>query len=164
MIKDQLRQRKPSPRLTNFDYRGSYAYSITCSTEQRKPYFKQKAIVDSILLTLKETSKEIGFNIYAYCFMPDHLHLLLVGEEDSSLHKFMKLFKQRSSFVFRKAYGNSLWQRSYYDHILRKEEALNDVALYIFNNPVRKGLVTNYKGYPFSGSFVFEAMELLAHR
>ena len=160
MIRNQLRQRKPSPRLGSFDYIGSYAYFITCSTEEGKPYFRHKAIVDSLLPTLEETSRQMGFSIYAYCFMPDHLHLLLVGKEDSSLHKFMKLFKQRSSFVFKKACGDSLWQRSYYDHILRKEEALNDVALYIFNNPVRKGLVTDYQGYPFVGSFVFDAREL----
>jgi putative transposase len=162
MIKEQLRQRKTSPRLENFDYRGSYAYSVTCSTEQKKPYFKQEAIVDNILLILKETSIETEFDIYAYCFMPDHLHLLLVGTEDSSLHRFMKLFKQRSSFFFRKAYDNSLWQRSYYDHVIRKEETLNDIILYIFNNPVRKGLVTDYKDYTFSGSFVFEDVESLA--
>jgi putative transposase len=84
--------------------------------------------------------------------MPDHLHLLLVGEEYSPLTRFMKLFKQKSSFIFKKSHGDPLWQKSYYDHVLRKEEALEEVALYIYNNPVRKGLVTDYKDYPFLGS------------
>lgn len=159
MVKYQLRQRKSSPRLKSFDYIGSYAYSITCTTQQRKPYFKDNAIVDSLLPALKETSKQFGFSVYAYCFMPDHLHLLLVGEEDSPLRKFMTLLKQRSSFAFKKAYGLSLWQKSYYDHVLRREEAVNDVASYIFHNPVRKGLVTDYHDYPFSGSFVFDVTE-----
>lgn len=153
-----MKQRKPSPRLTSFDYKGSYAYFVTCSTEQRKPYFKQKAIVNIVLPILEETSTEIGYNVYAYCFMPDHLHILLVGTEDSSLHRFMKLFKQRSNFSFKKTYGDSLWQRSYYDHVLRKEESLDDVFLYILNNPVRKGLADDYRDYPFSGSFVLEKM------
>ena len=157
MIKDHLRRRKSSPRLRSFDYAGSYAYFITCSTEQGKHYFKHKNIVDSLLPALEETSRRAGFRVYAYCFMPDHLHLLIVGKEDSSLPKFMKLFKQRSGVAFKKAYGDSLWQRSYYDHILRKEEALQDVALYIFNNPVRKGLVDSYEDYPLLGSFVPDA-------
>jgi len=154
-----MRQRKRSPRLRGFDYTGSYAYFVTCATEHRKPYFKHKAIVDSLLLTLEEASRQFGFSVYAYCFMPDHLHLLLVGKEDSSLRRFMTLFKQKGNFAFKKAYGDSLWQKSYYDHVLRKEEALNDVALYIFNNPVRKGLATNYQEYPFLGSLVFDARE-----
>jgi len=36
-----------------------------------------------------------------------------------------------------------------------KEENTKDVAYYIFNNPVRKGLVQYFKDYPFHGSFVF---------
>jgi len=161
MTKDNLIQRKSSPRPKDFDYIGNYAYSITCCTNHGKPYFNHKAIVKDILTILSHTSEELGFGIYAYCFMPDHFHLLFVGNESSSLPKFMRLFKQKSSFLFKKRYGNDpLWQRSYYDHIIRKEEVLEDVALYIFNNPVRKGLVNNYKDYPFSGSFMFNTKKL----
>ena len=156
MTRNQLRERKGSPRLASFEYFGSYAYFVTCATEHGSQHFKDKAVVDSLLPVLRETSGRFGFSIYAYCFMPDHLHLLLVGKDDSPLHRFMKLFKQQSSFAFKKAYGESLWQKSYYDHILRKEEALSDVALYILNNPVRKGLIASYQDYPFLGSFVFD--------
>lgn len=159
MSENELRQRKRAPRLASFEYFGSYAYFVTCATEHRNQHFKDKAIVDSLLPILRETSERFGFSIYAYCFMPDHLHLLVVGKDDSPLHGFMKLFKQQSSFVFRKVYGASLWQKSYYDHILRNEEALSDVALYIFNNPVRKGLVASYQDYPFLGSSVFDVKE-----
>jgi len=88
--------------------------------------------------------------------MPDHLHLLLLGEDKSSLHTFMKTFKQETSFKFRRTCNSPLWHRSYYDHVLRKEEALEEVALYILNNPVRAGLVDDYRSYAFSGSFVFD--------
>jgi len=92
--------------------------------------------------------------------MPNHLHILLVGEEKSSLHKFMKAFKQESSFAFKKRHAYSLWQRSYYDRVLRAEETLEQAAWYIMNNPVRKGLVDDYKSYAFSGSFLFDIKEL----
>ncbi|TRZ96612.1 MAG: hypothetical protein D4R82_00710 [Dehalococcoidia bacterium] len=155
-----LRQRRHSPRLLGFNYSGPYAYFITCPTYQKRLYFEDKAIVDIVLAILRRVGVQNSFGIYVYCFMPDHLHLLLLGEEKSSLHRFMKTFKQESSFAFKRAYGNSLWQRSYYDHVLRKEEALEDVALYILNNPVRGGLVDDYKSYAFSGSFMFDIMEL----
>ncbi len=155
-----MKQRKNAPRLRSFDYRGSYAYFITCATYQKRPYFSDKAAVDITLPVLRQCGTQDGFGIYTYCFMPDHLHILLVGEEKSSLHKFMKTFKQESSFAFMRAQSSPLWQRSYYDHVLRKEENLEEVALYILNNPVRKGLADDYRGYAFSGSFTFDIKEL----
>lgn len=76
--------------------------------------------------------------IYSYCFMPDHLHLLIQGEENFDFKKFIKIFKQTTEFYFKKLYKDNLWHLSYYDHILRKEENIKDIVLYIFNNPVRK--------------------------
>ena len=44
-----------------------------------------------------------------------------------------------------------LWQRGYFDHIVRREEKLGQVAEYILNNPVRAGLVRDWAQYQFSG-------------
>ncbi len=76
------------------------------------------------------------------------------------LKLFMKLFKQKSSYHFKKYANNILWQRSYYDHVIRKEENLKDIIRYIWGNPVRKALVTNYRDYPFSGSLIFDKTKL----
>ena len=152
--------RKNAPRLCDFNYLSSPAYFVTSLTYQRNPYFKDSTIVGIVLPILKYSSEKNRFNIYAYCFMPDHVHLLALGEDNSSLTSFIKTFKQRSSFAFRKAFGDALWHRSYYDHILRKDQAIKDVALYILNNPVRAGLTSDYKSYPFSGSFIFDIREL----
>ena len=95
--------------------------------------------------------------------MPDHLHLLLEGEtRDSDIKKLIAVFKQASGYqygqnadqYFSTAEKPKLWQPSFYDHVLRKEEALEEGTRYVLNNPVRKGLVKHYKEYEFSGSFV----------
>jgi putative transposase len=88
--------------------------------------------------------------------MPDHLHLLLEGNETLYLPGFMKLFKQKSSFSIKKQYDCILWKRGYYDHVLREEESYNEVTAYIWNNPVRRGLVDDFTKYRLSGSFVLE--------
>jgi len=44
-----------------------------------------------------------------------------------------------------------LWQRYFYDHVLRNEEDLKNVALYVLENPVRKGMVENWQDYPYCG-------------
>ena len=49
-----------------------------------------------------------------------------------------------------------LWQTSFYDHFLRKEEDIEKVVMYVLNNPVRKGLVSEWMEYHYSGSLVFE--------
>ena len=48
------------------------------------------------------------------------------------------------------------WQTSFYDHFLRKEEDVRDVVMYVLHNPVRKGLVSEWREYPYSGSLVYE--------
>lgn len=84
--------------------------------------------------------------------MPDHLHLLAIGQSgQSDLREFVRQFKQRSSFLAKQVTGSELWQISYHDHVLRNSEAVGDVARYIWANPVRGGLVEDYREYLGSG-------------
>lgn len=87
--------------------------------------------------------------------MPDHLHLLLKGEEKSDLVRMVKQFKQLTGYYFKRGAGKRLWQKSYYDHVLRKEEDVRGVIRYILENPVRKGLVSQPEEYLFCGSLEF---------
>ena len=92
--------------------------------------------------------------------MPDHLHFLATGAETACLPHFISAFKQKSSHEFKRMYKQHLWQRSYYDHVLRKEESLENIGLYILNNPVRAGFVDDFKKYEFVGSTVFDIHSL----
>jgi len=47
-----------------------------------------------------------------------------------------------------------LWQRGFYEHILRKEENIGDIAEYILNNPVRKGLAQSRDHYRWCGMMI----------
>ncbi|PIZ17887.1 hypothetical protein COY52_02300 [Candidatus Desantisbacteria bacterium CG_4_10_14_0_8_um_filter_48_22] len=148
------------PRLKGFDYTGTHAYFITILTHERKEIFISPETVNNVLSILKETILQ-DFNIAAYCFMPDHLHLLLLSKSPKSdLKRVIKDFNQKSGFMFIRQFKKKLWHISYYDHILRKEEELLETAKYIFNNPVRKGLVNSFKEYPFSGSMMFQIDKL----
>jgi putative transposase len=142
------------PRLKDFDYRGTYAYFVTILTNDRAIYFREAKVIEGIINALNETAISEKFKVLTYCFMPDHLHLLVQGTDDNSnLRKFIGLFKQKSGYWFKKNYDEDLWHISYYDHVLRKEESMEHVALYILGNPARKGLVQDFREYPFSWSF-----------
>ena len=106
------------------------------------------------LQNLREVAAKAQFEVVAYCFMPDHLHLLVQTGEDADLVGFVRRFKQKSGYAYRRATRDPevLWQKSYYDHVLRREEDLHDAARYIWGTPVRAGLVDNARDYPYSGS------------
>ena len=59
---------------------------------------------------------------------------------------------------------SNLWQKGFYDHILRSGKAIDEAAWYIFLNPVRAGLAKTIEEWPYSGSFEFEWKSLAAPR
>jgi REP-associated tyrosine transposase len=100
--------------------------------------------------------------VIAYCFMPDHLHLLAEGTtENSNLREFVRLFKQQTSFEWKRRENTRLWQRNYHEHVLRADEDTFAVARYILENPVRAGLARSPEEYRFLGSLTLELEDLL---
>ena len=90
--------------------------------------------------------------------MPDHCHITIEGRsERADLWKCIVNFKQYSGFWLAK--NNIKWQKDFYDHILRKEEDIKKHVMYILNNPVRKGIIENWKNYPYKGSTKFDFNE-----
>jgi putative transposase len=146
-------------RLKGFHYKGCYRYFITICTLNKKPILKEDPLVTWLVDALKEKSVSYGFKIWAYCFMPDHLHLLVEGtDSNSDMKRFISSYKQYTGYHYKKETQVPLWQINFYEHVLRKEEDTLNVAYYIFNNPVRKRLVDNYRQYKFLGSFEFDVM------
>jgi len=89
--------------------------------------------------------------------MPDHLHLILMGQRESAdLAAVVKAFKGAATAVARQKGVRNLWEKSFYDHVLRSGEEIDEVAWYVFMNPVRAGLLKRMEDWPHSGSFLFE--------
>lgn len=101
-------QHKKRLRLKGFDYIGQFRYSLTFCTKDRTAYFDDAAAISGVAGFLRETSEKHGFRIWSFCFMPDHLHVLVEGERPSSdLRKFVSLFKQKSGYWFRRHYSKN---------------------------------------------------------
>jgi putative transposase len=144
-------------RLPEDHYRGRRIFFITLCTENRQPYFAAQATGRWVLTHLSECAARQSFTLHAYCAMPDHLHFLAEGLSDTSdLVAFVNVYKQWTAYEFQKKHGSRLWQMRYYDHVLRPSEAIEDVASYIWWNPVRKGLCALPYSYPLSGSQTIE--------
>jgi putative transposase len=141
-------------RLKEFSYKGTHRYFVTLCTYNKANIFCDDFLASCLLDSLRKKSGTFRFRVWAYCFMPDHLHVLVEGNDDASdFRKFISSFKQDTGFSYKKKFGLRLWQTNYYEHVLRHEECTNAVANYIFNNPVRKGYVEDYRQYALLGSF-----------
>ena len=120
----------------------------------RFPWFSAYAeLAEEAVQLLMQLASDRGSMVYAWCIMPDHLHLLL---RDTNVIDFVRLFKgklvPKAAMLKR---DQQLWQRSFYDHGLRKDEDLEHTAAYAWENPVRAGLVADAAEYVWSGSLVW---------
>ena len=124
--------------------------------------FVNREAVDLVLWQLLQSASRSGFAVIAYCFMPDHLHLLVEGTDDhAALNEFARVFKQCSAYHWKSAFGSQLWQRSYFEHVLREGESPVKAARYILANPLRAGLVHRVEDYPYLGSATMSIRDLL---
>jgi len=149
--------------LKSFDYVGLYRYFLTFCTDNKHKHFVVREHVDAVLEQILRSASDTGFATVAYCFMPDHVHLLIEAQSEASdCRQFIKRAKQFSGYYFKQKFGKALWQRYGFEHVLRDEEATLGVARYILENPVRAGLVARVEDYPFAGSTVYPVAEILA--
>lgn len=140
-------------RLTPPNYLGRQTYFVTICCDRRAKHLRERTTAQPVLSLLLECAAGCSFRLHAFCVMPDHIHILAEGMHDQcDLREFVRLFKQRTGFAFRKLRGSALWEMSYHDHILRSADPIEDVACYIWWNPVRQKLCAHPGEFPYSGS------------
>jgi REP element-mobilizing transposase RayT len=97
------------------------------------------------------------FDLRIVVIMPDHVHMIFTplvdyqSMEVFSLGKIMDGIKGASAHKINKGLGRKgrLWQPESFDHVLRSSESLDAKVEYLLNNPVRRGLVRNWRDYPW---------------
>ncbi|MFH1479008.1 MAG: transposase [Candidatus Omnitrophota bacterium] len=132
-----------------------YIYFITTNTYSNKGIFlkeKPSLFLKSIISYYRFVFR---FKLYTYCIMPDHIHMLiqpLTKQYDiSTIMKEIKgTFAREYNIMIRKR--GDIWQRKFYDSIIRDEESLLIRINYTFENPVRKGIVNKATEYKFSSA------------
>ncbi len=153
--------RRKHIRLAAETYRvKGQVFSVTIGINSREPVFANQALGLDCVQILRDLRSNLGNPLYAYCLMPDHVHLLIGISENGSLSDFVGRWKSLC-YQARCNRGNRdrFWQKGYFDHALRAEEALKAVVRYILLNPVRKGLVKDFRLYPLCGSLEWDVTE-----
>lgn len=96
-----------------------------------------------MLDSLKTGIEKSSSDLWAYCLMPNHFHLLVVPRIEEGMGKLLHYATFRYAQYFNKKYNRTgrLWQNRYYSSIVDFEEYLWAAVRYIETNPVRCGLV-----------------------
>ena len=126
------------------------AYLLTAATHRRRPIFASFPEACAVARAIAQSERDEDWAVFAWVIMPDHVHLL-VQLKRRSLDVAMKGFKGRSSRSIGSLGGVSgpVWQPGFHDRALRREESVEDAARYICANPLRAGIVSSLRAYPF---------------
>ena len=143
-------------RLEPEAYCLGHCFSVVLATTERTAMLAERKAIQTCLSALKRAATKYEAKVCAYCLMPDHLHLLASTPDGVNFVDFIQYFKQLSAFRLARAsqVASRVWQTRFYDHALRLDEDIVTVARYIFDNPVRAGIVADAADYPYSGSLV----------
>ena len=133
--------------------RAGGVFFITIRAAKGTAPFVDKALNTLVVDALRSESQSCGCIVLTYCLMPDHLHFLAGPREDGrSLLEFVSRFKGKTTNLsWRIGRHGRLWQSRFYDHAVRASEDLRDIAEYILQNPVRRGLVSRPDEWRWSG-------------
>ena len=144
-------------RLDRNLYKGRLIAAFTCCVSNKQVQFVDEEIFRVFEKKLLESLKKHDCEAHVYLFMPDHLHLLVEGRTDEAdLWKCVVVFKQTTGYWLAQSGNKERWQHDFYDHILRKDEDIEKQVRYILENPVRAGLVNDWKAYRLKGSTMYD--------
>lgn len=140
-------------RLPVDRYRGERTVVYHLCVQDRFHLFADMRIVEAAIGYLEEATHSHGCVVPVYCFMPNHVHLMIKGlADDSCSLSAVSAFKHRTGMWFQRQHLNGRWQRDFYDHVLRMGDDWHHQARYIAMNPVRAGLIEEWSEYPGTGA------------
>jgi REP element-mobilizing transposase RayT len=154
-----------SIRLKGYDYSTPGAYFITVRAAGPDNFFgtidNGSLILNDFGKIVEFTWNDLpnhnsGISLDAFIIMPDHIHgIIFINQRDVvvgagsepaptnpvKFHGLPEIIRQFKTFsarrinVIRKTPGTPVWQRNYYEHIIRSDPELNRIQRYIINNP-----------------------------
>lgn len=149
------------PRLPRI-YIKDALYFITCRGEHNETLFKDEKDFGMFLDLMKRYQEQYGIKLFAYCLLPDHLHLLVemekpVEEEADSakpreISGFMRDLNNNYTKYYNSRYARKghLFRERFKSALIEKESHLLKMTAYIHLNPERMGTVKDAKDYPYS--------------
>jgi REP element-mobilizing transposase RayT len=96
---------------------------------------------------------EKDYRLICFTIMSNHIHVLFeLTENNKGISKIMQSLKRYSARESNKILNRTgtFWQDESYDHLVRDNDEFKSIIEYIILNPVKAGLVENWKDYPYT--------------
>jgi len=136
--------------LSRVDAQG--LYHVVSRGNNRATIFKDDNDFEKYLLLVQSYKKKYAFDLYAYCLMNNHVHLLIETDREGILSKAMQGLNLSYALWFKVRYNwvGHLWQGRFKSYIVDKEKYLWACVRYIALNPVKAGIVSKPEEYRWS--------------
>jgi REP element-mobilizing transposase RayT len=133
-------------------------YHVIVRGNQRQKTFLKPSDYQAYLGKLAQYRRKYGVTVYAYCLMPNHVHLLLECSR-TPLGKFMQGLQQSYTQYYNRTYKKvgHLFQGRYKAILCQKDAYLLELVRYIHLNPVRSKLASRSEQYRHSGEQAYRA-------
>ena len=107
-------------------------FSITIGTSPRRPIFRNLEFGLECVNLLRELRDNAGVRVYAYCLMPDHVHMLVSIPPKYSVSQVVGFIKGKSAIHLARVYGERkrnfvgqhFWARGYFVSTVGRDESV----------------------------------------
>jgi len=125
-------------------------FHVTSRGVARAPIVRDTHDYIALRAQLREVIRKFAWNVYAYCLMPNHYHLVLSTEREGlskGMHRLNGLYAQR----FNRRHGRvgHLFQNRFSAYVIESDAHLLSAILYVGDNPVRAGLAERPADWPW---------------
>lgn len=132
------------------DVRRTPIQFVTICTKDRRKVLANEGVHEAILTAWSIADTWL---VGKYVIMPDHIHFFCAPAvlDPVPLAKWITFLKGTSTRHMPQDIQRPVWQKEYWDRLLRSSEAYEEKWEYVFNNPVRAGLVDESSSWPYAG-------------
>lgn len=144
-----------SPRRLDIIFPRDPLYFVTCCTYRRRPYLANDRVHEAFVRFGKRAQDDFGIGVGRYVVLPDHLHLFVALPDGVKLGDWVGTLKRvLAQSIDTGGSSDPIWQRGFFDHLLRSSESYTEKWNYVHENPVRAGLAANADEWRYSGEIV----------
>jgi REP-associated tyrosine transposase len=131
-------------------------FFVTFCSHRRRNLLATNSVNTAFLEFAARAHSVHNIAVGRYVIMPDHVHLFVRGPDDFKLGRWVGTLKQHLSKAIPMTQPSSpIWQRGFFDHVLRSHESYGEKWNYVRENPVRAGLVEKAEAWPYQGEIVY---------
>ncbi|MDF7805926.1 transposase [Pontiellaceae bacterium B12219] len=135
-------------------YQSHPRYFITTCTYHRRNLLTNPVVHEILRRHWAKSLNLYGWAIGSYVVMPDHVHFFCADAESrTTLSRMIGSWKQWTAKEMCPLLGVNVpvWQKEFFDHLIRSNESYSEKWEYVRQNPVRAGLVNDSNDWNYSG-------------